>query len=62
MLISFIQDPEFRNTVPIVTIDRNEIDNVQHAKLLRVTISSDLTWTLRILLQKLGRECICDIN
>ena len=34
MLISFMQDPEFRNTVPRLTIDGNEIDNVQHAKLL----------------------------
>ena len=39
MLISFMQDPEFRNTVPILTIDGNEIDNVQHGKLLRVTIT-----------------------
>ena len=44
MLISFMQDPEFRNTVPRLTIDGNEIDNVQHAKLLGVAISSDLTW------------------
>ena len=34
MLISFMQDPEFRNTVPRLTIDGNEIDNVQLAKLL----------------------------
>ena len=44
MLISFMRDPEFRNTVPRLTIDGNEIDNVQHAKLLGVTIYSDLTW------------------
>ena len=44
MLISFIQDPEFRNTVPRLIIDGNEIDNVQYDKLLGVTISSDLTW------------------
>ena len=44
MLISFMQDPEFRNTVPRLTIDGNEIDYVQHAKRLGVTISSDLTW------------------
>ena len=48
MLISFMQDPEFRNTVPRLTIDGNEIDNVQHAKLLGVTISNDLTWNKHV--------------
>ena len=48
MLISFMQDPEFRNTVPRLTIDGNEIDNVQHANLLGVTISSDLTWNKHV--------------
>ena len=43
MLISFIQDPEFRNSVPRLIIDGNEIDNVQYAKLIEVTMSSDLT-------------------
>ena len=48
MLISFMQDPEFRNTVPRLTIEGNETDNVQHAKLLGVTISSDLTWNKHV--------------
>ena len=48
MLISFMQDPEFRNTVPRLTINGNEIDNVQHAKRLGVTISSDLTWNRHV--------------
>ena len=48
MLISFMQGPEFRNTVPRITIDGNEIYNVQHAKLLGVTISSDLTWNKHV--------------
>ena len=43
-----MQDPAFRNTAPRVTIDGNEIDNVQHAKLLGVTISSDLTWNKHV--------------
>ena len=30
--------------MPRLIIDGNEIDNVQYAKLLGVTISSDLTW------------------
>ena len=48
MLISFMQDPEFRNTVPMLTIDGNKIDNVQLAKLVVVTISSDLTWNKHV--------------
>ena len=48
MLISFMQDLEFRNTVPRLTIDGNEIDYEQHAKLLGVTISSDLTWNKHV--------------
>ena len=43
MLISFMQEPEFRSTVPRLVIGGNEIYNEQYAKLLGVTISSDLT-------------------
>ena len=39
-----MQDPDFRSTVPRLIIDGNEIDNVQYAKRLGVTISSDITW------------------
>ena len=48
MLISFTQDPEFRNTVPRSVNDGNEIDNVHYAKLLGVTLSSDLTWNKHV--------------
>ena len=48
MLLSFMQDPEFRNIVPRLKIDGNEIDNVQYAKLLGVTIASDLTWNKHV--------------
>ena len=48
MLISFMQDHDFRSTVPRLIIDGNEIDNVQYAKLLGVTISSDLTWNKHV--------------
>ena len=34
MLISFMQDPDFKSTVSRLIIDGNEIDNVQYAKLL----------------------------
>ena len=43
-LISCMQEPEFRSTVQRLKIDGDEMYNVQYAKLLGVTISSDLTW------------------
>ena len=43
-----MQDPEFRSTVPRLIIVGNEIDNVQYAKLLGVTISSHLTWNKHV--------------
>ena len=46
MLISFMQDPDFRSTRLI--INGNEIYNVQCSKLLGVTISSDLTWNKHV--------------
>ena len=42
------QDTVFRNTVPRLIIDGNEIDNVQYAKLFGVTIYSDLTWNKHV--------------
>ena len=39
-----MQDPVLRSAVPRLIIDGNEIDDVKYAKLLGVTISSDLTW------------------
>ncbi len=44
VLISFMQDPDFRSSVSRLIIDGNESDNAQYAKLLWVTISSDLLW------------------
>ena len=48
MLISFMQDPELRSTVPRLIIDGHEIDNEQYAKLIGVTISSDLMWNKHV--------------
>ena len=48
MLISIMQDPDFRSTVPRLIIDGNQIDNVQYAKLLGITMYSDLTWNKHI--------------
>ena len=64
MLISFMQDPEFRNTVPRLTIDGNEIYYVQHAKRLGVTISSDLTWNKHFenIVEKAGKRVLYAIS
>ena len=43
-----MQDPVFRSTVPRLIIDGNEIDDVKYAKLLGVTISSDLAWNKHV--------------
>ena len=48
MLISCMQYPDFRSTVPRLIVGGNEIHNVQYAKLLGVTISSDLTWNKHV--------------
>ena len=57
----FYAIPEFRNTVPRLHFEGNEIDNVQYAKLLGVTISSDVTWNKHVenIVAKLGKECTC---
>ena len=53
-----MQDPDFGSTVPRLIIDGNEIDNVQYAKLLGVTISSDLTWNKHVenIIAKAGKR------
>ncbi len=58
MLISSMQDPEFSSMVPRLINDENEIDNVQYAKLLGVTISSDLTWNEHVenIIAKAGKR------
>ena len=43
-----MQDPDFRSTVQGLTIEGNETDNVQYAKFLGVTISSDLKWNKHV--------------
>ena len=43
-----MQDPEFSSMVPRLINDENEIDNVQYAKLLGVTISNALTWNKNV--------------
>ena len=48
IIISFAQDGNFRSTIPNIKIDRMDIAQVYHAKLLGVTISQDLTWNKHV--------------
>ena len=53
-----MQDPDFRFTFPRLIIDGNEIDNVQHANLLGVPISNDLSWNKQVenIVAKVGKR------
>ena len=44
----FLQDGNFRSTIPNIKIDGRDIAQVCHAKLLGVTISQDLTWNKHV--------------
>ena len=63
MVITCMQDPEFRNTVPRSIIDGIKIDSVQYAKLVGVTLSSDLTWNKHVqnIVAKAGK-CVYMLN
>ena len=58
IIISFAQDGNFRSTVPNIKIDRRDIAQVCHAKLLGVTISQDLTWNKHVdnIVKKAGKR------
>lgn len=58
MIICFAQDRNFRNTIPNITIDGKDLDQVDHAKLLGVTISQDLTWNKHVenIVKKAGKR------
>ena len=43
MIISYAQDGNFRNNVPNIKIDGMDVVKVDHAKLIGVTSSHDLT-------------------
>ena len=58
MIISYARDGNFRNQVPNITIENNIIEQVEHVKLLGVTLSNDLTWNRHIdnIVKKAGKR------
>ena len=58
IISSFAQDGNFRSTIPNIKIDRRDIAQVCHAKLLGVTISQDLTWNKYVgnIVKKAGKR------
>ena len=48
MIISFTHDVHFKNSVPNIIIEGNPVEVVDHAKLLGVILSDDLTWNMHV--------------
>ena len=57
MIISFAKNGNFRHTIPI-KIDGIGVEQVDHAKLLGVTISHDLSWNKHVenIVKKAGKR------
>jgi len=58
MLICFSKNPVFNNSIPNIVIDDACIERVNHAKVLGVTISDDLTWNKHVenIISKAGKR------
>ena len=48
MIISFTHDVHFKKSVPNIIIEGNPVEVVDHAKLLGVILSDDLTWNMHV--------------
>ena len=64
MIISFAKLGNFRNKIPNIKIDGIGVEQVNHAKLLGVTIFHDLSWNkhLENIVERLGKDCTCCIS
>ena len=48
MIISFTHDVNFKKYIPNIIIEGNPVEVVDHAKLLGVILSDDLTWNMHV--------------
>ena len=58
MIISFAKNGNFRHTIPNIKIDGIDAEQVDHAKLLGITISHDLSWNKHVenIVKKAGKR------
>ena len=58
IIISFAKNGNFRHTIPNINIDGIDVEQVDHAKLLGVTISHDMSWNKLVenIVKKAGKR------